>query len=98
MQRLRANPALKGVTLPEKLGAPGSAGVVATRGGVLFVAGGDSALHAVNAADGSDLWAFEMGQRVNSTPMTYRSASGRQVVVVAAGVGRGARVVAFALE
>ena len=36
--RLRAHPALKGVALPEKLGAAGSAGGVVTKGGVIFVA------------------------------------------------------------
>jgi quinoprotein glucose dehydrogenase len=96
--RLRANPALKGVKLPEKLGAAGSSGAVVTKGGVIFVAGGDSALHAVNTADGEDLWKFEMRRRVNSTPMTYRAPSGRQIVVVASGLGRDARLTAFAVE
>jgi quinoprotein glucose dehydrogenase len=96
--RLRAHPALKGVKLPEKLGAAGSSGAVVTKSGLIFVAGGDSALHAVNTADGEDLWKFEMGRRVNSTPMTYRAPSGRQIVVVASGVGRDSRLAAFALE
>jgi len=38
---LRAHPALKGVQLPEKLGATGAPGVLATRTGLLFVGGGD---------------------------------------------------------
>jgi quinoprotein glucose dehydrogenase len=96
--RVRAHPALKGVTLPERLGAPGSAGGVVTKGGVIFVAGGDFAFHAMDAKDGSELWKMDMGRRVNSTPMTYRTAAGRQIVVVASGVGAGARVTGFAVE
>ena len=96
--RLRAHPALKDVKLPEKLGAAGSAGGVVTKGGVIFVGGGGNALYAINTADGTDLWKAEMGRRVNSTPMTYRTAGGRQVVVVGSGTGRDARVTAFALE
>ena len=95
--RLRAHPALKGVKLPEKLGVPGSGGAVVTKGGVIFVAGGSNALYAVSTADGKDLWVCEMGRRVNATPMTYRTAAGRQVVVVASGVGSGSRLTAFAL-
>ena len=93
-----AHPALKGVTLPEKLGAAGAAGCVVTKGGVIFVAGGGDALYAISTADGSDLWKMEMGRRVNATPMTYRSPAGRQIVVVASGVGVGARITAFALQ
>ena len=63
-----------------------------------FVGGGGNALYAINTADGSDLWKIEMGRRVNSTPMTYRAPSGRQIVVVGSGVGRDARVTAFAVE
>jgi len=96
--RVRAHPALKGVALPERLGAPGSAGGVVTKGGVIFVAGGDFAFHAVDTKDGKELWKMDMGRRVNSTPMTYRSAAGRQIVVVASGVGAGSRITAFALE
>jgi quinoprotein glucose dehydrogenase len=95
--RLRAHPALKGVALPDRLGAAGSSGAVVTKGGVLFVAGGDTAFHAMSAADGSELWKIDMGRRVNSTPMTFRTAAGKQVVVVASGVGSGARITAFAL-
>jgi quinoprotein glucose dehydrogenase len=96
--RLRAHPALAGVKLPEKLGAAGSSGAVLTKSGLLFVAGGGNILYAVNAANGEDLWKWDMGRRTNSTPMTYRTAGGKQLVVVASGVGKDARVTAFAVE
>jgi len=96
--RLRAHPALKGVSLPEKLGAAGSSGAVLTKSGLLFIAGGGNALYAIDATNGKDLWQFDMGRRTNSNPMTYRSPGGRQIVVVASGVGPGARVVAFTVR
>ena len=46
---LRQHPALKGVTLPDPLGAPGAPGAIVTAGGLVFVGGGDAALHAVDA-------------------------------------------------
>ena len=96
--RLRANPALQGVKLPARLGAPGTAGGIVTKGGVIFVGGGDFALHAVNTANGEDLWTYDFGRRTMATPMTYRTASGRQIVVIANGLGRESRLTAFALE
>ena len=60
--------------------------------------GGDLALHAVDAATGAELWQAALPRRVNGTPMTYRSAGGRQFVVVATGGGEDASLVAFALR
>ncbi len=96
--RLRANAALQGVKLPERLGAEGAPGAMVTKGGVIFVGGGDASLHAVDTANGADLWSFELERRTTGTPMTYRSASGRQFVVIASGSGRDATLTAFALK
>ncbi len=52
---LRNHPALKGVKLPAKLGAVGDSGVIVTKGGLLFVGGGDEAFHAVDKKTGEDL-------------------------------------------
>jgi glucose dehydrogenase len=65
---------------------------------LIFVGGGDPALHAVNAADGKDLWTFPLGRRTTATPMTYRAANGKQYVVIASGTGRDATLTGFALE
>ncbi len=93
--RLRANPALSDVKLPEKLGAEGAQGAIVTRGGLIFVGGGDTSLHAVDTATGQDLWTYALGRRATSTPMTYRSKSGRQFIVIASGIGRDATLTAF---
>jgi quinoprotein glucose dehydrogenase len=96
--RLRNNAALKDAKLPEKFGVEGAPGAIVTRGGVIFVGGGDTALHAVDTANGADLWSFPLGRRTTATPMTYRARSGRQFVAIANGTGRDATLTVFALE
>ena len=95
--QLRSHPALKGVALPEQLGAAGAAGVLATAGGLVFVGGNDIAFHALDIATGRELWRMPLPRRVTGTPMTYRSRAGRQFVVVATSAGADAALVAFAL-
>jgi glucose dehydrogenase len=72
--------------------------VLATAGGLVIGGGGDLALHAIDAATGSEVWHAALPRRVNGTPMTYRSSGGRQFVVAATGSGEDASLVAFALE
>lgn len=96
--RLRARTELKDAALPEKLGAAGAPGAIVTASGLIFCGGGDTALHAVDTANGSDLWVFALGRRTTATPMTYLSPSGRQFVVIASGTGRDATLTAFALQ
>jgi quinoprotein glucose dehydrogenase len=95
--RLRAHPALKDVKLPEKLGASGNAGAIVTKGGIIFVGGGDTAIHAVDTLDGHDLWSFDLGRRTSGNPMTFVTPSGKQIVVIASGAGRDARLTAFGM-
>lgn len=95
--QLRAHPALEGVKLPERLGAVGVAGSLVTKGGLLFAGGGDTAFHAVDTRDGLDLWKHDLGRRTTGTPMTYRTKSGRQFVVISTGAGSDAALVAFTL-
>jgi quinoprotein glucose dehydrogenase len=95
--RLRSNAALKDLALPESFGAEGAPGCIVTKGGVIFVGGGDFAFHAVDAHDGSELWTYALGRRSTATPMTYRSKDGRQFVVIASGTGPNAVLTAFGL-
>jgi quinoprotein glucose dehydrogenase len=96
--RLRARAELKDVKLPERLGVAGAQGAIVTKGGVIFCGGGDTSLHAVDSATGQELWSFPLGRRSGATPMTYRTASGKQFVVIASGTGRDATLTAFALK
>jgi quinoprotein glucose dehydrogenase len=92
---LRANPALKGVALPAQLGIAGPQGGIVTRGGLFFVGGSDMSLHALDKTSGKDLWQGALGGRSYGTPMTYRTRSGQQFVVIAVGQGADASIVAF---
>ncbi len=95
---LRNNPALRGVKLPAKLGAVGDAGVIVTKGGLLFVGGNDEAFHAMDKKTGEELWSYPTsGIKTNGTPMTY-SINGRQYVVIAVGgAGTEPSLLAFGL-
>ena len=95
---LRQNPALKDVALPDRLGAPGAPGTIGTAGGLLFVGGGDGALHAVDTDTGADVWSAPLPQRSSATPMTYRARNGKQYVVIGVGSRSNAELVAFALK
>ena len=96
--RVRANPLLAGVALPERLGVSGAPGPIVTRSGLVFVAGGANVLTAFDAATGVRLWEGPLPARGYANPMTYATRDGRQYVVVATGGGAdGGTLVAFAL-
>ena len=93
---LRSHPLLKGVTLPARLGTPGNAGSIVTKGGVVFVGSGDAYLYAFDKATGREVSRVATPFAVSATPMTYKTRSGRQFVVVATGSGADAALVGFA--
>ncbi len=93
---IREHPLLRGVELPERLGTRGNAGPMATAGGLVFLAGGAPYLYAFDKATGAEVWRGALPFPANASPMTYRARSGRQFVVVAAGSGPNAALVAFA--
>jgi quinoprotein glucose dehydrogenase len=97
MPNVRYHPALRGVTLPDRLGVPGAPGPMVTAGGLVFVSGGASALYAFDTDTGEELWAGDLDDRGSANPMTYRTSSGRQFIVVASGSGASAKLTAFAL-
>ena len=74
--------ALAGMALPERLGTPSNAGVIATRAGLVFGGGGDPALYALDTVTGREVWRGPTGLPVSGTTMTYGLASGKQFVVV----------------
>ncbi len=94
---LRRDPALAGVKLPAVLGVAGPQGAIVTKGGLLFVGAEDTALHAIDKATGKDLWQGALPARSYGTPMTYRTREGNQFVLIAAGSGPNATLVAFSL-
>ncbi len=95
LANIRNHPALAGVKLPERLGAPGAPGAIVTRSGVILVGGGDMALSAFDSKTGKELLRKELPRRANATPMTYRTKAGTQFVVMATGAGNNAALVAL---
>jgi PQQ-dependent dehydrogenase (methanol/ethanol family) len=58
------------------------AGVLATAGGVVFAAAKDGNLIALDARSGAELWHYQTGAEINSSPISY-SVDGRQYVAIA---------------
>jgi quinoprotein glucose dehydrogenase len=95
---LRGHPLLKGSALPARLGTPGNAGSIVTKGGLVFVGSGEPYLYAFDKATGREVSRVSTPFRVSANPMTYKTRSGRQFVVVATGAGPDAALVGFALR
>ena len=92
------------VPLPFKMGVPSLGGPMLTAGGVAFLSGTlDNYLRAYDSSTGRELAKWRLPAGGQSTPMTYLSRSGRQVVVVVAGghgslgTRAGDSVIAYAL-
>jgi glucose dehydrogenase len=54
-------------------------------------------LYGLDARTGATLWSWELGGVGYANPMTYRTAAGRQFVVIATGREERASLMAFAL-
>ena len=90
--------------LPLPMGVPFSGGSITTRGGLVFIAASvEQAIRAYDVSTGEEVWKARLPAGGQATPMTYRSPSGRQFVVVAAGgkpsikTTPGTKLVAYAL-
>ncbi|MDH4256608.1 MAG: pyrroloquinoline quinone-dependent dehydrogenase, partial [Gammaproteobacteria bacterium] len=99
----RAHPLLQGIELPAMLGAGppqhGQSGPLLTAGGVLFLSSATRNLYAIDKDDGSVLATFPLDGYGYGNPVTYRTKSGRQFVVIASSEkdGSNAKLNAFAL-
>ncbi len=87
-----------------KWGSIALGGPIVTGGGLAFIAASfDAHLRAFDVETGKELWAGELPTSARATPMTFRAASGKQYVVIAAGghegnsLPLGDSIVAFAL-
>ena len=95
---VRNHPLLAAASLPPLLGVAGSPGPIVTAGGLLFGSGGGNVLYALDTRNGTILWQHDLGDRAYSVPMTFQTRSGEQLVVIAVGGARGAKLVAFKLQ
>lgn len=94
---VRFHPRLRHLGLPP-LGTAGAPGPLATGSGLLFLTGGGSVLYAIDAGTGAVLWSRELGRIGYANPMTYRTAAGRQFVLIATGRDGDASLQAFTLS
>ncbi|MGH9255231.1 MAG: pyrroloquinoline quinone-dependent dehydrogenase [Vicinamibacterales bacterium] len=96
---LRSHPLLKGVTLPARLGSPASkGGALVTRSGLVFIGGGDGYFYAFDTKTGREVWRTKIPHAHTANPMTYRTRSGRQFIVMATGMGTDNALLAFTLD
>jgi quinoprotein glucose dehydrogenase len=95
---LRAHPLLKGIALPDRLGSPNSrGGAMVTKSGLVLIGGGDGYFYAFDAKTGKEVWRTKIAYTNTANPMTYRTRSGRQFIVMATGTGADNALLAFAL-
>jgi quinoprotein glucose dehydrogenase len=97
-QALRNHPLLKGVTLPDRLGSPNNrGGALVTKSGLVFIGGGDGYFYAFDSKTGREVSRVKIQYLNTADPMTYRTKSGRQFVVMATGAGADNALLAFSL-
>jgi len=66
-------------------GGAGSAGPMATAGGLVFVgAASDNRFRAFDSKTGKELWAGQLERMANAVPMTYQGKNGKQYVAMTA--------------
>jgi glucose dehydrogenase len=95
---IRNHPLLKGVALPARLGSPNNrGGALVTKSGLVFIGGGDGYLYAFDAKTGREVWRTKVPYANSANPMTYRTRSGRQYIVMASGSGAENALTAFTL-
>ena len=101
---LGESPELAAVPAAREWGSFNFGGALVTAGGLVFIAAArDSTLRAFDVETGRVLWSGELPASGQATPMTYRTANGKQFVVIAAGghsamrSKMGDHVVAFSL-
>jgi glucose dehydrogenase len=74
--------------LPEgkqNVGGSGSAGPIATAGGLVFIgAANDARFRAFDSKTGKELWAAKVDKMANAVPATFQGKSGKQYVAVTA--------------
>ena len=95
---VRNHPLLRDVKLPARLGVAGAPGIIVTKSGLILGGGGDAALYAFDKTNGRELASFPLDRRASATPMTYRTKSGKQFIVIATGGGSNASLVAWTIK
>jgi quinoprotein glucose dehydrogenase len=96
---IRNHPLLKGVAVPERLGnANNHGGTLVTKSGLVLCAAGDSYVYAFDKKTGKEIWRGKLPFPQGANPMTYRTRSGTQFIVLSTGTGADNALVAFSLD
>ena len=66
-----------------------------TRSGLVFIGGGDGYFYAFDTKTGKEVWRAKIPYANTANPMTYRTRSGRQFIVMATGTGADNALVAI---
>jgi quinoprotein glucose dehydrogenase len=70
----------------QNTGRGGSAGPIATAGGLVFIgATSDARFRAIDSKTGKELWVTRLNGNGSANPMTYQAKNGKQYVAIAAG-------------
>ena len=69
-----------------------------TTGDLVFICGGDGYMYAFDVRTGKELWCGKVPFNNTANPMTYRTKSGKQFVLMATGVSDQNALVAFTLD
>jgi quinoprotein glucose dehydrogenase len=64
----------------------------------VFLGGGDGYFYAFNKRNGREAWRAKIPYNNVANPMTYRTRTGRQFIVVATGAGVDNALLAFAVN
>jgi quinoprotein glucose dehydrogenase len=96
---VRNHPLLKGVALPERLGSSGNlGGALVTRSGLIFIGGGDGYFYAFETRTGKEVWREKIPYNNTANPMTYRTKSGKQFIIMATGTSDRNALLAYAVD
>jgi len=96
---IRNNPLLRGITLPERLGNSNNhGGTLVTRSGLVLCAAGDGYLYGFDKKTGKEIWRGKLPFPQGANPMSYRTKTGRQFIVLSTGTGAENALVAFTLD
>ena len=96
---VRNHPLLKGVALPERLGSSGNlGGAMVTKSGLIFIGGGDGYFYAFATKTGKEVWREKIPYNNTANPMTYRTKSGKQFIVMATGASDQNALLAFSVD
>jgi quinoprotein glucose dehydrogenase len=96
---VRNHPLLKGVKLPDRLGSSGNlGGAMVTRSGLIFIGGGDGYFYAFETKTGKEVWRAKIPYASTANPMTYRTKSGKQFIIMATGASDQNALLAFAVK